>query len=263
MDSIIVGLYDRSGIDPAQCLSHNLKLMLYGSLNPLPANSRSVHSNQQNTHPKLPDLVRRHLAHTHRKPVATHSHAAFERLIHNLKENKRPIILDSFCGTGQSTATLALRHPGHLVVGVDKSAHRLGKHITNGADNYLLLQGDCEDIWQLLLREEIAVDFHYLLYPNPWPKSRHLQRRVHGSAAFSWIVQLGGKIELRSNWRLYMEEFGLAMQLAGNPGYVFRLPQQASITLFEEKYKASGHELWGYSANLTRSIRSDGTPNLG
>ena len=99
----------------------------------MPANSRAVHSNQQHTHPKLPELVRRHLANTHRKPVAIHSYAAFELLIDKLKEKKRPIILDSFCGTGQSTATLALRHPGHLVVGVDKSAHRLERHITNGA----------------------------------------------------------------------------------------------------------------------------------
>ena len=236
--------------------------MLYGSLSPLPANSRAVHSNQQHTHPKLPDLVRRHLAHPHQKPVATHSLAAFEQVVHSLKQNKRPIILDSFCGTGQSTATLALRYPGHLVVGVDKSAHRLGRHIKNGAANYLLLQADCEDIWQLLLREEIAVEVHYILYPNPWPKSSHLQRRVHGSAAFLWLIQLGGQIELRSNWRLYVEEFGLALQLAGYPGYVFILPQREPITLFEEKYKASGHQLWGYTANLTRSIRSDDRSNL-
>ncbi|MFT5709340.1 MAG: tRNA (guanine-N7-)-methyltransferase [Halioglobus sp.] len=237
-----------------------INVVLRGSRNPLPANSRAVQSHQHNTHPKLPHLVRRHLAHPHRKPIANHSHTAFERLINNLKENKRPIILDSFCGTGQSTATLALRHPGHLVVGVDKSAHRLERHITNGADNYLLLQGDCEDIWQLLLRDGIAVDFHYIFYPNPWPKSRHLQRRVHGSAAFSWLVQLGGQIELRSNWRLYVEEFGLALQLAGYPGRVFILQQQESITLFEQKYKASDHELWGYAASLTRS---DDTSYLG
>ena len=148
-------------------------------------------------------------------------------------------------------------------MGIDKSAHRLGKHITNGADNYLLLQGDCEDIWQLLLAEEIAVDFHYLLYPNPWPKSAHLQRRVHGSAAFSWLVALGGKIEIRSNWRLYVEEFGLALQLAGYPGCVFMPQQEESITLFEQKYKASGHELWAYTANVAGSLRSDDTPILG
>lgn len=229
----------------------------------MPANSRTVHSNQQNTHLKLPDMVRRHLAHPHRKPVSTHSLAAFDLLIQSLKEKERSIILDSFCGTGKSTATLALRHPEHLVVGVDKSAHRLGKHITNGATNYLLLQADCEDIWQLLLREKIPVDFHYILYPNPWPKPGHLQRRVHGSAAFSWLVQLGGRVEIRSNWRLYVEEFGLALQLVGHPGYVFRLQQQESITLFEEKYKASGHELWGYTATLTHSLRSDDTANLG
>ena len=211
--------------------------------------SRVICSNQQWTHKKLPALVRRHLKHSYRKPVADHNRAAFSSLEAALQQQPRALVLDSFCGTGHSSAYLAERHPDHLVVGVDKSAHRLAKHAGGTAGNYLLLQADCEDIWRLLLDAGISLDYHYLLYPNPWPKSRHIQRRIHGSAAFPWLVQLGGQVELRSNWRIYVEEFGLAMHLAGRVGMVAKLPKQPALTLFEEKYQLSGHDLWRYTCS--------------
>lgn len=218
----------------------------------MPANSRAVSSNQRGLHPKLCTVVRRHLQSGYRRPVAPHSARAFRLLLAQLAQEPRPLVLDSFCGTGQSTATLAGRHPDHLVVGIDKSDHRLGRHVGDPAGDYLLLQADCGDIWQLLLREGLGVDHHYLLYPNPWPRAQHLQRRIHGHGSFPWLLQLGGQIELRSNWQLYVEEFGVAMHLAGHPGVVTRLPDAPGITLFEEKYRLSGHPLWRFRGRIHR-----------
>ena len=225
--------------------------------------SRRVSSNQLHTHTRLPSLLQRHLKHKHRRPVAEHSRTAFGMLQAALERQARPLVLDSFCGTGLSTAILARRYPDHLVVGVDKSAHRLARHEQNTCENYLLLQADCEDIWQLLIEAGIPVQHHYLLYPNPWPKSRHLQRRIHGSATFPWLLRLGGRIELRSNWQLYVEEFGLAMHLAGHCGTVFLLPDAEPLTLFEAKYRASGHNLWAYVAGIGKKLRRDDTDVLG
>jgi len=218
----------------------------------LPANSRLVSSNQHGLHPRLGSVVGRHLQSTYRRPPAPHSVSAFQVLLARLAQAPRPLVLDSFCGTGQSTAILAGRHPGHLVVGIDKSGHRLGRHAGEPSGDYLLLRADCGDIWQLLLRERLEVDYHYLLYPNPWPKAQHLQRRIHGHGSFPWLLQLGGRIELRSNWQLYVEEFGVAMHLAGHPGVVARLPDAPGITLFEEKYRRSGHPLWRFQGRIRR-----------
>ena len=122
----------------------------------------------------------------------------------------------------------------------------MAKHEAEITDGYLLLQAECEDIWQLLLKEQIFPDHHYLFYPNPWPKSAHLQRRIHGSAAFRTLLALGGQVELRSNWQIYVEEFGVAMSLAGSPGIVSQLEPEQPITLFERKYQASDHSLWRF-----------------
>lgn len=221
---------------------------------PRPGNSRPVSTHQQGVHPRLPAVLRRHLATRDRSPIAEHNRRAFERLGERLSRDGRPLVLDSFCGTGHSTALLARRHPGHLVVGIDKSAHRIARHRPEDGADYMVLRAECEPIWTLLAREGIPLEHHYLLYPNPWPKPAHLQRRVHGHPAFAALLQLGGELELRSNWRLYAEEFGVAMQLAGHPGQVSRLPKgnggAPDISLFERKYRLSGHPLWVFRVDL-------------
>ena len=219
------------------------------ALQSAPGVSRQVSSNQETVHPRLASLVAKHLASPGRRPVAAHSRAAYQQLACRLPQ--APLVLDSFCGTGHSTAVLAERFPDHLVVGVDKSAHRLGKHPDGQPrENMLLLQADCEDIWQQLAFDGVRLAHHYLLYPNPWPKSKHLQRRVHGQASLPFILQLGGTITLRSNWQLYVEEFGLALHLAGTRGVVSRVGAQSPMSLFERKYRDSGHTLWQYRCTI-------------
>lgn len=102
---------------------------------------------------------------------------------------------------------------------------------------------------------------HYLLYPNPWPKPAHLGRRVHGHPAFPLLLQLGGALELRSNWQLYVEEFGVALQLCGVAARVAAVPQEeAPLTLFERKYRDSGQQLWRMSATLPAASEIDRGP---
>lgn len=214
--------------------------------------SRTVSSNQSHVHPRLARLVHRHLASTYRRPVAGHSRDAYRLLSDRLLQAKTPLVLDSFCGTGHSTQQLARRFPNFLVVGVDKSASRLARHPGDGGENLLLLQADCEDIWQQLVADGHKLEHHCLFYPNPWPKAKHLQRRVHGHGSFPLLIKLGGAITLRSNWQIYVEEFGLAMHLCGRQGVVSRVDARQPISLFERKYQDSQHILWQYHAAKLR-----------
>jgi tRNA G46 methylase TrmB len=89
---------------------------------------------------------------------------------------------------------------------------------------------------------------HYLLYPNPYPKAAHLKMRWHGHPVFPAILALGGRLEVRSNWWLYVEEFARAVsQVTGRRVEVQEHavgPQDAGLTPFEQKYLASGQSLW-------------------
>ena len=145
------------------------------------------------------------------------------------------------------------RHPDHLVVGIDKSENRLAKHPGGDRGNYLLLRAPCEDIWRLLVDSGMRLDHHYLLYLNPWPKAAHLKRRLHGHNSFPLLLELGGRLELRSNWQLYVEEFGSAMHIAGQPGCVATVREDTpALSLFERKYRDSGHTLWSYTTRFVQ-----------
>ena len=247
MDMRIIGAYHRSRDDQHQTRVIERQRWPRESTF-LQTSSRQVSSNQRHLHPRLPGLVQKHLDTTCERPIAHHNRVAYQRLADRLQQEPAPLVLDSFCGTGHSSTVLARRFPDHLVVGVDKSAHRLARHPEDGVDNTLLLQADCEDIWQLLANDGHHVAHHYLLYPNPWPKAKHLQRRVHGHASLPLLLQLEGAVTLRSNWQLYVEEFGVALHLAGRHGTVSRVGDEAPMTLFERKYRESGHTLWQYRA---------------
>ncbi len=217
------------------------------------ATSKPISSNQAGPHPRLTEIVRKHLGCAYQPPVSPHNLEAYTRLQDKLAAQQRPLILDSFCGTGQSTGILATQHPRHLVVGVDKSAHRLARGPRPDArSNYLLLRADCEAIWQLLAADGLGLDYHFLLYPNPWPKSVHFKRRIHGHPAFTTLLALGGSLQLRSNWKLYVEEFSAALKVAGKPGAPVRQlpPPTAPLSLFEKKYRDAGHPLWQLQASL-------------
>ena len=147
---------------------------------------------------------------------------------------------------------LAGTNPESLVIGVDKSAARLARAPEEAArrKNLLLLRADSSHFLRLLVEEGWRLSRHYILYPNPWPKPGHLKRRWHGHPVFPFLLRAGGTLELRSNWRLYLEEMQTALEIAGVPSRLEPLALQASpMTAFEAKYHASGHDLWQLSAN--------------
>ena len=203
-------------------------------------------TDQVGQHPDLAEIVRHHQHHPWRKPCPAHTREAVDQLLKQLERDKRPLILDSFCGTGMSTALIAKSHPDALVVGIDQSAHRLAKHQATGAQNVLLLRAEAEPFWHCLVEAGITVHSHWLLYPNPWPKASQFKRRVHGHGAFPVLSKLGGELELRTNWDIFAQEFSQAADLIGIKGQTESFSLDAPMTLFERKYASRGHTLWRF-----------------
>lgn len=206
-------------------------------------------------HPRLDAVVRKHLATAFRKPPAPYSVEALAQLLARW-DGRAELVLDSACGTGESTARLARRHPHALVVGVDQSQERLGrghrKLAAHAPGNLLLLRADVTDLWALMHAQGLVLSHHYLLYPNPWPKSEHLMRRWSGHPRLPDLLALKGRLELRTNWHTYAFEFARALELAGWRSEVQPCPGEpaAALTPFERKYAASGHGLWLLQADL-------------
>ncbi|WP_110656593.1 tRNA (guanine(46)-N(7))-methyltransferase TrmB [Salinicola halimionae] len=225
------------------------------------ASSRTITSSQSGPHQDLVRRVERARDGDWQRPPAAHTRGAFEAAAEWLEYQSRPLILDAGCGVGLSTRRLAEHHPDHAVIGVDRSEQRLARDHGTLPDNALLVRADLVDFWRLALAAEWCPAWHYLLYPNPYPKSTQLKKRWQGHPVFPAIVALGGRLELRSNWEIYVREFALAVKtLCGREGEVSPFVpettsatpfEQTFLTPFEQKYFESGQTLWRYRVDLT------------
>lgn len=210
-------------------------------------NSKLIVSNQAGVHSELARVLERHRHAPWREPLHAPSLAAFDSLLRHLPGKPEQLVLDSGCGTGESTLTLARMFPQALVLGIDQSAVRLAERAEFGFaehGNAILLRARVETIWRRLAELGWRVHRHFLLYPNPWPKAEHLKRRWHGHPVWPGLLAISDALELRTNWPVYAEEFALACTLSGWRADCRELaPESAGLSPFERKYRDSGHVL--------------------
>lgn len=219
--------------------------------------ARPVSSNQHGPHEDTVAVVERHLGSAFKKPFQEHNLRAFEDINAQVEDWNGPVILDSCCGVGESTAKLAEQHPDAMVIGIDKSAHRLARHShyqnNEKGQRYWIVRADLIDFWRLANQANWTLEKHCILYPNPWPKASHLSRRWHGSPVWKDVVELGGHLHMRSNWSLYLLEVTQALMVSGCQAQVSLVKNDEEImTPFERKYKASGQPLWQLDADLSK-----------
>lgn len=274
--------------------------------------ANSVTSNQETIHKDLEKVVRKYARTTFLRPIADHTREAFaeaETFIEkfygkngdpgtasgvtnairdgapgaNAETAPRAVILDSGCGTGESTIHIARRYPNIPVIGIDKSGMRLTKAgnpaQTAGEDvppNAFWIRAELLDFWRLALERvqagEWTIPYHAVYYPNPWPKQSEATRRFHMHPIFPTLLSLGETIELRTNWEIYAREFAEAARIAtkelyGSPALRFEddkveinkgdsrsragmtttcesFDPENPETAFERKYKDAGQKLW-------------------
>jgi tRNA G46 methylase TrmB len=232
--------------------------------------ARSVTSNQIELYKNLEAVVRKYAATTFLRPVAGHTREAFERVSDFVRgfnaSGCAELVLDSGCGTGESTLHLAKKFPNVPVIGIDKSAVRLSKagnerqlEVSAGAScdipaNAFWVRAELLDFWRLALEKVEAGEWkilhHALYYPNPWPKESEATRRFHLHPIFPTLLRLSPVTELRTNWEIYAREFAEAARVLGDAlSLKFNVELGAfdpenPETAFERKYKEARQQLW-------------------
>ena len=185
----------------------------------------------------------------------------------------RTVILDSGCGTGESTIHIARKFPNIPVIGIDKSGMRLNKAgnpaQTAGEDvpqNAFWIRAELLDFWRLALDRvkagEWIIPYHAVYYPNPWPKQSEATRRFHMHPIFPTLLALGQTTELRTNWEIYAREFAEAARIvyecAANSAHAQITCEPfepiAPETAFERKYKEAGQTLWKVVIAASRQV---------
>jgi tRNA (guanine-N7-)-methyltransferase len=92
---------------------------------------------------------------------------------------RAPLHVDLGCGDGLFVCEMAQRLPDKNFLGIERLSSRIRSSARKAAslDNVRLLQMESSYVVRYLLPPG-SVEWFYLLFPDPWPKRRHHQRRI-------------------------------------------------------------------------------------
>ena len=165
-----------------------------------------------------------------------------------------PVALEIGSGMGESTPVMAAARPELNVLavevykpGVAQTLHHLSK---SGVDNVRVLRGDGVHVLETLIPSGSLAEV-WLYFPDPWPKTRHLKRRLV-TPAFADLVadrlRRGGVLRMATDWEPYAEQMlasGTAARKLRNPhpGWAPR-PDFRPVTRFERRGLAEGRAIF-------------------
>jgi tRNA (guanine-N7-)-methyltransferase len=149
-------------------------------------------------------------------------------------------ILEIGFGMGEATAILAKDFPESAFLGVEVHRPGVGKLCgaleINGSTNVRILHHDVIDVINNQLADN-SLDGVHIFFPDPWPKKRHIKRRLITPDFLRLIypkLKSGGFIHVATDWVPYadfvLKSFAQVPEYVG--GVVAR-PTWRPITKFE------------------------------
>jgi tRNA (guanine-N7-)-methyltransferase len=162
-----------------------------------------------------------------------------------------PCTLEIGFGNGEHLAARALAEPRRNFLGAEVHRPGIGHLLRSAAaarlENLRVIAHDAVEV----LEQQIspgALDEIQILFPDPWPKTRHHKRRLiqPGFAALAASrLRPGGLIRLATDWTPYAEHMGQVLDACPSLGLVCD-PQLAQLpgrvaTRFERRGLRLGH----------------------
>jgi tRNA (guanine-N7-)-methyltransferase len=127
-----------------------------------------------------------------------------------LKADAREIWLEIGFGGGEHMAGQAERDPDLLIIGVEPFLNGVASAVRHVDDlkltNVRIHQGDAREVASRL--PDGCLDRVFILFPDPWPKSRHHKRRIVQPAFLIELARLlkpGGGLRFATDWAEYAD----------------------------------------------------------
>ena len=119
--------------------------------------------------------------------------------------------------------------------------------------NIRLHMGDALDVLRRV--PDGALSFAYLLHPDPWPKMRHIKRRMMNDGPVNLIadkLKPGGEFRFGTDHPVYLRHALMVMQRhrdrfewqCDKPSDFLTRPGGWPETRYEAKARRGGHEVW-------------------
>lgn len=172
-----------------------------------------------------------------------------------------PLHFEIGFGGGEHMAYRADMLPGHgfigcepFVNGVAMALAQIENYENRGPlANVRIHLGDALDVLRRVPDETLS--FAYLLHPDPWPKARHIKRRMMNDGPVDLMaakLKPGGEFRFGTDHPIYLRHALMVMQrhrhqfkwLAETPDNFLKRPGGWPETRYEAKARRLGHEVW-------------------
>lgn len=202
--------------------------------------------------PGADDVIRKH-------PIAIKTETEQKGQWNKVFENDNPIHIEIGMGKGQFLLTLAKQNPNINYIGIERYSSVLLRALEKfDTEEFMELQNirficmDAFELPEVFSLGEVAKI--YLNFSDPWPKSRHANRRLTSTRFFGQydkVLAQNGVVEFKTDnrplfefsleqveeagWRLLAHTFDLHNDEAMNEGNV--------MTEYEEKFSSMGNPI--------------------
>jgi tRNA (guanine-N7-)-methyltransferase len=129
---------------------------------------------------------------------------------HELAPAAREVWLEAGFGAGEHLTGQAAAHPDGLLLGAEPFVNGLGACLAHIDDSILtnvrLHAGDVRTLMTLL--PDASIDRLYILFPDPWPKTRHKKRRLIQPdfiAEAARLLRPGAALRFATDWADYAD----------------------------------------------------------
>jgi tRNA (guanine-N7-)-methyltransferase len=157
-----------------------------------------------------------------------------------------PLVLEIGSGMGEATAAMAQADPDRDVLAVEVHTPGLGNLLrlieAAALTNVRVLEADAREVLRDLLAPA-SLDEVRVFFPDPWPKARHVKRRLVTSSFVDLVadrLRPGGRLHVATDWASYAEQ--VEQVLADHWAYepVTRERHDRPRTRFEQKGLTAG-----------------------
>jgi tRNA (guanine-N7-)-methyltransferase len=131
--------------------------------------------------------------------------------------DRRPLHFEIGFGSGEHLADRADMLPDHGFIGAEPFLNGVATTLAHIRDRHLanvrLWRGDALDVLQRV--PDRALNFLYLLHPDPWPKARHAKRRMVNDRPvdlFAAKLKAGGEFRFATDDPTYLTWALMVMQ---------------------------------------------------
>lgn len=169
----------------------------------------------------------------------------------------KPLHFEIGFGGGEHMAERADMLPDHGFIGAEPFLNGVAQALVHIRDRHLgnvrLHHGDALEV--LARVPDGALSFAYLLHPDPWPKARHVKRRMMNDGPVAMIaskLKPGGEFRFGTDHPVYLRHALMVMRrftdefewLCDTPADFLRRPGGWPETRYEAKARRQGHEVW-------------------